>query len=38
MRKQALLLFIIIQLPILLAAQQDKTGNWLMYFGQNRGE
>ncbi len=36
MIKKSLLLFLIIQFPILISAQENELGNWIMYFGQNR--
>jgi len=30
------LFFLLLILPALIFAQQDKTGNWLMYFGMNK--
>ena len=30
------IIFLMLLLPVLSSAQDDKTGNWLMYFGTNR--
>ncbi len=34
--KRWIVIFLVVQLPAALLAQPGETGNWLMYFGQNR--